>query len=163
MGLDLNTCTVAGCSKAAIGVGAWLGLPLVIENTEYEFRQTRLSARRVHAGRQPMCRSFFIVGGFYSEVALQKREAEGTVRTKHQLNLDPNPEGAQKNLDDRRYGGREEQRIPRRRHPTGYVRASLGPPPPPPPPPPPSPPPPPPHARPRGRWRFFLLLVGFIR
>jgi len=30
-----------------------------------------------------------IVGGFYSEVALQKREAEGTVRTKHQLNLDP--------------------------------------------------------------------------
>ena len=30
------------------------------------------------------------MGGFYSEVALQKREAEGTVRTKHQLNLDPN-------------------------------------------------------------------------
>jgi len=27
----------------------------------------------IHAG-------FFIVGGFYSEVALQKREAEGTVR-----------------------------------------------------------------------------------
>ena len=52
-----------------------------------------------------------IVGGFYSEVALQKREAEGTVRTKHQLNLDPNPEGTQKNLDDRRYDGREEQRI----------------------------------------------------
>ena len=44
-----------------------------------------------------------IVGGFYSEVVLQKREAEGTVRTKHQLNLDPNPEGTQKNLDDRRY------------------------------------------------------------
>ena len=36
---------------------------------------------------------FFIVGGFYSEVALQKREAEGTVHTRHQLNLDPNPEG----------------------------------------------------------------------
>jgi len=33
------------------------------------------------------------------------------VRTKHQINLDPNPEGTQKNLDDRRYGGREEQRI----------------------------------------------------
>ena len=33
--------------------------------------------------------NFLIVGGFYSEVALQKREAEGTVRTKHQLNLDP--------------------------------------------------------------------------
>ena len=32
-----------------------------------------------------------IVGGFYSEVALQKREAEGTARPKHQLNLDPNP------------------------------------------------------------------------
>jgi len=44
---------------------------------------------------------------------LQKREAEGTVRTKHQLNLDPNPEGTQKILDDRRYGGREEQGIPR--------------------------------------------------
>jgi len=47
---------------------------------------------------------------------LQKLEAEGTVRrghsAKHQLNLDPNPEGTQKNLDDRRYGGREEQRIP---------------------------------------------------
>jgi len=43
------------------------------------------------------------MGGFYSEVALQKREAEGTVRTKHQLNLDPNPEGTQKTLDDRRY------------------------------------------------------------
>jgi hypothetical protein len=40
MGLDLNTCAVAGCSEAARGVGAWLGLPLVIENTEYEFRQT---------------------------------------------------------------------------------------------------------------------------
>ena len=52
-----------------------------------------------------------IVGGFYPEVALQKREAEGKVRTKDQLNLDPNPEGTQKNLDDRRYGGREEQRI----------------------------------------------------
>jgi len=54
------------------------------------------------------------VGGFYSEVALQKREAEGTVRTKRQLNLDPNPEGPQKNLDDRQYCGnsREEQRIP---------------------------------------------------
>jgi len=48
------------------------------------------------------------VGRFYSEVAVQKREAEGTVRTKHQLILDPNPEGTQKNLDDRRYGGREE-------------------------------------------------------
>ena len=35
------------------------------------------------------------------------------MRTKHQLNLAPNPEGTQKNLDDRRYGGREEQRIPR--------------------------------------------------
>jgi len=34
-----------------------------------------------------------IVGGFYSEVAVQKREAEGTVCTKHQLNLDPNPVG----------------------------------------------------------------------
>ena len=34
------------------------------------------------------------------------------MRTKHQLNLDPNPEGTQKNPDDRRYGGREEQRIP---------------------------------------------------
>jgi len=54
---------------------------------------------------------FWIVGGFYSEVALQKREAEGTVRTQHQLNLDPNPEGTQKILDDRQYGGREEQRI----------------------------------------------------
>jgi len=32
------------------------------------------------------------VGGVYSEVALQKREAEGTVLTKHQLNLDPSPE-----------------------------------------------------------------------
>jgi hypothetical protein len=35
------------------------------------------------------------------------------VRTKHQLDLDPNLDGTQKNLDDRRYGGREEQRIPR--------------------------------------------------
>jgi hypothetical protein len=52
------------------------------------------------------------VRGFYSEVALQTGEAEGTVRTKHQLNLDPNPEGTQKNLDARRYGGRKEQRIP---------------------------------------------------
>jgi hypothetical protein len=34
------------------------------------------------------------------------------VRTKHQLNLDPNPEGTQKNLDDQWYGGREEQCIP---------------------------------------------------
>jgi len=41
-------------------------------------------------------------GRFYSEVALQKREAEGTVRTKHQLNLDPNPGGTQEILDDRR-------------------------------------------------------------
>ena len=64
-----------------------------------------------------------IVGGFYSEVALQKREAEGTVRTKHQLNLDPNPEGTQKNLDDRRYGGREEQRIP---HVGGGAGAAQG-------------------------------------
>ena len=53
------------------------------------------------------------MGWFYSEVELQKREAEGTVRTKHQLNLDPNPEGTQKTLGARRYGGREEQRIPR--------------------------------------------------
>ena len=63
------------------------------------------------------------MGGFYSEVALQKREAEGTVRTKHQLNLDPNPEGTQKNLDDRRYGGREEQRIP---HVGGGAGAAQG-------------------------------------
>ena len=61
---------------------------------------------------RPLSRSQ-IVGWFHSEVALQKREAEGTVRAKHQLNLDPNPEGTQKNLDARRYGGREEQRIPR--------------------------------------------------
>ena len=40
-----------------------------------------------------VCVYFLIVGGFYSEVALQKREAEGTVHTEHQLNLDPNPEG----------------------------------------------------------------------
>ena len=37
-----------------------------------------------------------IVGGFYSEVTLQKREAEGTVHTKHELKLDPDPEGSQK-------------------------------------------------------------------
>ena len=55
-------------------------------------------------------KKLLIVGGFYSEVALQKREAEGTVRTKHQLNLNPTPGGTQKILDDRRYGGREEQR-----------------------------------------------------
>ena len=67
--------------------------------------------------------AFLILGGFYSEVALQKREAEGTVRTKHQLNLDPNPEGTQKNLDDRRYGGREEQRIP---HVGGGAGAAQG-------------------------------------
>ena len=64
-----------------------------------------------------------IVGGFYSEVVLQKREAEGTVRTKHQLNLDPNPGGTQKILDDRRYGGREEQRIP---HVGGGAGAAQG-------------------------------------
>jgi len=63
------------------------------------------------------------VGGFYSKVALQKREAEGTVRTKHQLNLDPNPEGTQKTLDNRRYSGREEQRIP---HVGGGVGAAQG-------------------------------------
>ena len=34
------------------------------------------------------------------------------MHTKHQLNLDPNPEGTQKILDDRRYGGRKEQRVP---------------------------------------------------
>ena len=77
-----------------------------------------------------MCQTFvfsFIVGGFYSEVALQKREAEGTVRTKHQLNLDPNPEGTQENLDDRRYGGREEQRIPHLLLTLGAARgAALG-------------------------------------
>jgi hypothetical protein len=53
-----------------------------------------------------------IVVGFYSEVALQKPESEGTVGTKHQLNPDSDPEGTRKNLDDRWYGGREEQRIP---------------------------------------------------
>ena len=54
MGLDLNTCTVAGCSKAALGVGAWLGLPLVIENTECEFRQTCLAlmCAVIHDGTQ---------------------------------------------------------------------------------------------------------------
>ena len=64
-----------------------------------------------------------MVGGFYSEIALLKREAEGTVRTKHQLNLDPNPGGTQKILDDRRYGGREEQRIP---HVGGGAGAAQG-------------------------------------
>jgi hypothetical protein len=63
------------------------------------------------------------VVGFYLEVTLQKREAEGTVRTKHQLNLDPDPEGTQKNLDVRRYGGREEQRIP---HVGGGAGAAQG-------------------------------------
>jgi len=40
-----------------------------------------LSTHRIH---------FLIVGGFYSQVALQKREAEGTVRTKaaHETLLD---------------------------------------------------------------------------
>jgi hypothetical protein len=58
---------------------------------------------------------------------LQNREAEGTVRTKHQLNLDPNPEGTQENLDDRRYGGREEQRIPHLLLTLGAARgAALG-------------------------------------
>jgi len=37
------------------------------------------------AARRGRRGGFLIVGGFYSEVALQKREAEGTVRTKHQL------------------------------------------------------------------------------
>jgi hypothetical protein len=66
---------------------------------------------------------FLIVGGVYSEVALQKREVEDTVRTKHQLNLDPNPEGTQKILDDQWYGGREEQRIP---HIGGGAGAAQG-------------------------------------
>ena len=39
------------------------------------------------------------MGGFYWEVALQKREAEGKAHTKLQLNLDPNPERTQRNLD----------------------------------------------------------------
>ena len=43
-----------------------------------------------HADTAPI---FLIVGGFYSEVALQKREAEGTVHTKHQLNLGHDLEG----------------------------------------------------------------------
>jgi len=37
--------------------------------------------------------------------------------------LDPNPEGTQKNLDHRRYGGREEQRIP---HVGGGAGAAQG-------------------------------------
>ena len=53
------------------------------------------------------------MGGVYSEVALQKQKAEGTVHTKHQLKLDPSPEGIYRNLDARLYGGREEQRVPR--------------------------------------------------
>jgi hypothetical protein len=44
-------------------------------------------------------------------------------KTKHQLNLDPNPEGTQKNLDDRRYVGQEEQRIP---HVGGGAGAAQG-------------------------------------
>jgi hypothetical protein len=40
MGLYLNACTVAGCSEAALGLGALLELPLVMANTEYEFQQT---------------------------------------------------------------------------------------------------------------------------
>ena len=50
---------------------------------------------------------------FYLEVVLQRQEAEGTVHTKHQQNLDPNPEGTQKTLNTRWYCGREEQLIPR--------------------------------------------------
>jgi len=73
-----------------------------------------------------LIRQFLIVGGFYSEVVLQKREAEGTVRTKHQLNLDPHPEGTQKNLDDRRYCGREEQRIPHVRGGAGAAQGVTG-------------------------------------
>ena len=49
--------------------------------------------------------SSVIVGGFYSQVALPKREAEGTVHTEHQLNVDPSPEGTQRNLDARRGSG----------------------------------------------------------
>ena len=45
------------------------------------------------------------------------------MRTKHQLNLDPNPEGTQKILDDRRYGGRKEQLIP---HVGGGAGAAQG-------------------------------------
>jgi hypothetical protein len=41
---------------------------------------------------------------------------------KHQLNLDPNPEGTQKTLGARRYGGREEQRIPRVGESAGAAR-----------------------------------------
>ena len=63
------------------------------------------------------------MGWFYLEVALQIREAEGTVRTKHQLNLDPNPEETQKILDDRRYGGWEEQRSP---HVGGGAKGAQG-------------------------------------
>jgi len=63
------------------------------------------------------------VRGFYSEVVLQKRESEGTVRTKHQLNLAPNPGGTHKTLDNRRYGCREEQRIP---HVGGGAGAAQG-------------------------------------
>ena len=53
----------------------------------------------------------FIIDRVGSRVA--KRKAEGTVHTKHQLHLNPNPEGTQNPLDARRYDGREEQRIPR--------------------------------------------------
>jgi len=57
------------------------------------------------------------------------REAPPAPGAKYQLNLDPNPEGTQKNLDDRRYGGREEQHIPHvggagaAQGVTGYLRA----------------------------------------
>jgi len=52
----------------------------------------------------------------YGRVLFGSRVAETKSRghsAKHQLSLDPNPEGTHKNLDARRYGGREEQRIPR--------------------------------------------------
>jgi len=67
---------------------------------------------------------------FGSRVADTRSRGHSAVRTKHQLNLDPNPEGTQKNLDDRRYGGREEQCIPHvgggagaAQGVTGYLRA----------------------------------------
>jgi hypothetical protein len=56
-----------------------------------------------------------LVGGIQRDKGSQPppRAAPPAPGAKHQLNLNPAPEGTQKNLDARRYGDREEQRIPR--------------------------------------------------
>jgi hypothetical protein len=78
-------------------------------------------------GRHCTCTlTFFDCGriSFGSRVAETRRR--GHSATKHQLNLDPNPEGTQKTLDARRYGGREEQRIPRVRGNAGAAQGVPG-------------------------------------